>query len=143
MSDASSDSENVPAEVLQLANQAKELIIPPESKHVYDRAYTSFQEWKQKNKCKSNRQDVILGYLVEHFENKTWKPPTLWAQWAMLKATLYNYDEVETSTYLKVAKFIKTVNKGYKPKKSKILTPEQVSKFIVEAPDHEYLATQV
>ena len=141
LSDEFSDEDFVPEEVLALANEASIECIPPKSKKTYDRAYRMFQDWKQKKKCRSNNETTILGYMGDYSKNV--KPSTLWAHHAMLKATLKFYDGVDISNYNSVATFMKAKNKGYKPKKSKTLTPENLKNFMELAPNDVYLATKV
>ena len=141
MFDEYSDDENMPDEIMALANAAKEGCIPAQSKEQYDRAYNAFQNWKRKANTHSNNENVVLAYLNQY--SQTVKPPTIWAHWAMIKAGLLSYDNVDTSNYHLVTKFIKKVNKGYKPKKSKVLSPSEVRKFIDTAPDDTYLAIKV
>ena len=38
---------------------------------------------------------------------------------------------------------MKKLNKGYKPKKSKVLTSDDVYRFVREAPDESYLLVKV
>lgn len=45
--------------------------------------------------------------------------------------------------HTKLKAFLKTKSLGYKAKKFKVFTQEEVSKFITEAPDETYLAAKV
>lgn len=71
------------------------------------------------------------------------KSSTLWANYSMLKATLSIRHNVDISKYLKLRALLKRQADGYKLKKSKILTKEQINKFIQEAPDKECLMIKV
>ncbi|KAJ8985022.1 hypothetical protein NQ317_016933 [Molorchus minor] len=44
--------------------------------------------------------------------------------------------------YPKLCSFLKLKSTGYKTKKSKIVTPEQIKHFLLKAPDREYLFTK-
>ena len=68
---------------------------------------------------------------------------SLWSRYSMLKSTIIAYDNVNISSYPRFLGFLKKHNSGYRPKKSKVLTTADVSKFLKEAPDAQYLVTKV
>ena len=137
----SSDEEFVPEEVSAIAKEAKEELIPQDSKEQYDRTYQAYINWKKKMNCRSNAEDVVLGYIKTYAKNV--KSSTLWAHFSMLKTTLRVYDNVDIAPYHSVIAFLKKEHKGYVPKQSKVLSPEHVKKFITEAPDERYLDIKV
>ncbi|XP_043461530.1 uncharacterized protein LOC122498058 [Leptopilina heterotoma] len=83
----------------------------------------------------------MLAYLIELSEK--YKPPTVWSTYSMLKSTLKNNDNVNIASFMKVTSFLKRNSDGYKSKKSKTLSPENVNMFLSEAPDDIFLATKV
>lgn len=61
----------------------------------------------------------------------------------MLKATLLVNRKINIGDYNRLEAFLKQSSKGYLPKKSKILTREDVLKFFKEASDETYLLEKV
>lgn len=53
----------------------------------------------------------------------------------MLKTLLNDKHHADLSKFYKITTLLKKKNFGYKPKKSKVLTIEQISKFLKEASD--------
>jgi hypothetical protein len=56
----------------------------------------------------------------------------------MLKVNLIVKNNVDISKFCKLIGFLKRSSNGYRPKKSNILTREQMDRFISEAPDNDY-----
>ena len=98
-------------------------------------------EWRKAHEVGSFSERVILAYLEE--KQKTLAPPTLWSMASMLKKTLLAYHNVNISNYRKVTPFLKQNQVGYKPKKAKIFTKEQIDKFLLTAPDDDFLMKKV
>ncbi|KAL0851950.1 hypothetical protein ABMA28_000232 [Loxostege sticticalis] len=71
------------------------------------------------------------------------KPSTLWSRFSMIKSMLKIRNNVDISEYPKLNAFLKRQSDGFTSKKSKILTSDEVEKFLNEAPDDRYLATKV
>ena len=130
-----------PPEVVQNAERAVTKLVPKVSKPAYDKAYNTFMEWRKAKEIGSFSERVILAYLEE--KQKVLAPPTLWSMASMLKKTLLAYHNVNISEYGKVTPFLKQNQVGYKPKKAKIFTKEQIDKFLLTAPDDEYLMKKV
>jgi hypothetical protein len=61
----------------------------------------------------------------------------------MLKAELNINHNIRLGKYTKLLAFLKRKNAGYKPKKTKILSKQQVDNFLHNAPNEKYLATKV
>lgn len=61
----------------------------------------------------------------------------------MLKTTLKINENLDIAKYLKLTAFLKRKSDGFQAKKSKILSSENVEKFLSEAPEEIYLATKV
>ncbi|KAL4706843.1 hypothetical protein ACJJTC_010077 [Scirpophaga incertulas] len=71
------------------------------------------------------------------------KPSTLWLRFSMIKSMLNIRNNVDISQYPKLNAFLKQQSDGFISKKSKILTSNDVERFLKEAPDYCYLATKV
>lgn len=134
-------SEGVPDDVLEEARGAIENLLPSKSKEKYDFAYKRFEDWCKSRNVASYSECVLLAYFA-HL-SKTMKSSTLWSQYSMVKATLSIKNGVQIDRYSKLRAFLKRKNEGYTPKKSLVLTSEQVEHFINEAPDNKYLMIKV
>lgn len=60
----------------------------------------------------------------------------------MLKTAIKQSNNVDIS-YPKLITFLKDMYIGYQPKKSKIFQPDEITKFLSEAPDIAFLAIKV
>ncbi|KAL7286454.1 hypothetical protein TKK_0019400 [Trichogramma kaykai] len=136
-SESETDSDDIPAEILETANEICLNLLPEKSRRQYTAAYNEFKSWRSEKKITSFDEKVILVYFNEIAEK--FAPSTLWARYSMLKATLYAYDSVEIGSYKNVISFLKRKNKHYKRKKSKILTSIEVTRFCREAEDEKFL----
>ncbi|RZC40002.1 Phage integrase domain containing protein [Asbolus verrucosus] len=61
----------------------------------------------------------------------------------MLKSTLQIYEGSDISKYKQLIAFLKKQNEGYEPKKSKVLTFEQIMKFLNDTSNESYLFMKV
>ncbi|KAK5639946.1 hypothetical protein RI129_010757 [Pyrocoelia pectoralis] len=61
----------------------------------------------------------------------------------MLKATLNAKENVDFKKFTKLVSYLKKVSVGNHPKKSKVLTREEVNQFLTEADDETYLMVKV
>lgn len=61
----------------------------------------------------------------------------------MIKSTILISENTDISQYKKLIAFLKRQNDKYEPKKSKVLTMENVTKFLKEAPDDTFLLMKV
>lgn len=142
--ESSNDEQFDPEQVLRDFDQEAQLVmnnlLPQKSQQLYLKAYEGFIEWKMKNSA-SFEESVFLVYFEEL--SKTFKPPTLWSIWSKLKATLRVKDRLELDSYNLLKTSLKNKCKGYKLKKSKVLTLSDVKKFLELAEDNIFLAMKV
>lgn len=61
----------------------------------------------------------------------------------MLKSMLIVKENINIAKFDKLIAFIKRKSDGYKPKKSKIFTAEQIEQFLIKADDEKHLLTKV
>lgn len=61
----------------------------------------------------------------------------------MLKATLSVKENMDIGTFKRVLAFLKRKSVGYEPKKSKVLSRDEVNTFLREADDEKYLMIKV
>ncbi|XP_061726715.1 uncharacterized protein LOC133532183 [Cydia pomonella] len=114
--------------------------LPAKSKEKYNTTYENFISWQKEKNITSFCEEVLLMYF-EQISAK-YKPTSLWAFYSMLKCGLKRRHNVNIKEYAQLGAFLKNLSKGY-VKKVKVLTFENVEKFIDEAPDNKYLAIKV
>lgn len=131
-----------PDEILQAVERVKLQLLPKKSRNQYDIAYNRFLQWCKVKKVVNNyTENVMLAYFEE--KAKIWASSTLWANYSMIKLCLNVNKNQDISKYHKLIAFLKRMSEGYQPKKSKILTKEQIDTFIDTAPDDSYLMIKV
>lgn len=116
-------------------------LLPEKSRKMYYKTYNNFKRWCESKNVINFNENVVLAYFNDEF--KSYKPSTLWSYYSMLKSTILVEKDVDISKFSKVIAYLKRKNAGFKPKKSKILSREQIDKFLLEAPDELYLLTKV
>lgn len=132
----------IPPDVEEAANRATLDLLPQKSRQQYDIAYKRLIEWcKMKKVADKFTENILLAYFEE--KSKLWKASTLWSNFSMIKASLQIKNNVDISKYYKLIAFLKRKSVGYRPKKSKIFTSEQINTFLNEAPDTKYLMIKV
>lgn len=139
MSDAESDV--VDNEIEQAWDIGCSSIIPEKSRFRYENTYKIFKSWCEKKNCGINEK-ILLAYLVKRNE-KLKSPGSLWAEYSMLKSTIFLHDKIDISKFATLIAFLKRKNVGHKPKKAAIFTKENMTKFLKEAPDEEFLILKV
>lgn len=72
--------------------------------------------------------------------SKSAKPSTLWSYYSMLKCTLNMHENINIRNYAKLNAFLK---RQLFCKKSKVITLDEIEKFINKTLDNKYLATRV
>lgn len=144
-SDSSEDENFDPEEIISRDFEAeKKLIVsnllPNKSRASYELAYARFLKWKDENSAKTVNEDVLIVYFEEL--SKKWKPTTLWSHWSKLRTTLNLRHNVNINHFQHLKSFMKNNSKGYKAKKSLVLTWSQAKEFL-KSDDNIYLALKV
>lgn len=116
-------------------------LLPPKSRELYLKTYNLFCDWKTTNGANSFSECIFLNYFNEL--TKTKKPSTLWSIYSMLKATVRIKHNIDISNYSKLVTYLKRLSEGNKPKKSRVLSSENIERFLNDAPDHSFLAVKV
>ncbi len=144
-SDVSSSEDEVftstPPNIMEMAEESTKNLLPEKSKGRYNQVYKFFMDWRLQNKVKSFSENVMMAYFGEIA--KKYKPSTLWCMYSMLRMQISMNHDVDISKYCKLTSFLKRKNDGFKPKKSKILTAEEINRFLLEAPDEKHLMNKV
>lgn len=139
--ESDSEFECTPPEIKEKATSVSLNLLPETSRYRYETTYQKFQEWKARNNVKSSSENVLLVYFEEL--SRKYKASTLWSIFSMLKATIKIKHNINITDYMKLQSFLKRKSEKYTPKKSKILTEEDFSKFLNTAPDQQYLLIKV
>lgn len=129
-----------PPEVREAADTALDGIIPEKSKERYEKNFSSYIKWCAIKGVQHTSETILLAYFVEM--SKESKASTLWSRYSMLRAVLNIKQNIDISQYSKLRAFLKRQNAGYKPKKSNVLSEENISTFLNKAPE-EYLVQKV
>ena len=61
----------------------------------------------------------------------------------MLKSTMLTRDDMDIKKFLRLRDLIRQNNKNYRPKKSAVLSWENITTFMQQAPDYIFLAAKV
>jgi integrase len=130
-----------PPELIEKYEQARTLLLPKASKDKYDRVYKEFLQWRIQNKTESFSERTILAYLSE--KQKKVCPSTLWSHSSMLKATLRAYHAIDLESYPSLHPYLKQNSVGHMPKKASIFQQKEIDKFLIEAPDEQFLMRKV
>ncbi|XP_063626717.1 uncharacterized protein LOC134798255 [Cydia splendana] len=125
----------------EVENVLVETLIPAKSKEKYLNVYDGFIKWKDQNNEKSFSEKVFLNYFNEIA--KKLKPSSLWGIYSMLKTTMRAKHNIYLQDYFNLRVWLRKRSVGFKSSQSKILTQENIRKFIDEAPDAQYLAAKV
>lgn len=116
-------------------------LVPEKSKSLYESAYKKFEKWRKENNIQSIDDKCMLAYFSQAMVSQ--KPSTKWSRYSMLKTTINMKTGINIASFASLLPFLKRKAYGYSPKKSKILTKEQIFKFLKEANDNTYLAVKV
>ncbi|XP_063908425.1 uncharacterized protein LOC135126358 isoform X1 [Zophobas morio] len=127
--------------VLSQAAKARECLVPVKSKAAYSKVYEDFQEWRRENSVNGVDENILLAFF-EDLSHK-YSPNTLWPKLSMLRSMLHLREKTDVKLFDEVEAFVKNKNKGYIPKKSEVLSRQQLKKFMREAPNDIFLMYKV
>jgi tRNA 2-selenouridine synthase SelU len=137
-----SDCESIPSDIEEAATTVVSSLLPEKSKIKYEQAYGRLCEWCDQKKIKNEASEKVL---LVYFQNlsQRYKSSSLWAYYSMIRMMISIKKNVDISKYIQLVAFLKRKSEGYKPKKSSILTKQDVTKFLQEAEDEKWLLTKV
>lgn len=140
-SDMEIEISGTPPDIVEKATTVTNNLLPQKSRKTYDKFYNQFMEWRCKNNITSYSENVLLVYF-EELSTKM-KSPSLWTHYSILKSTLNIKNQINIANYPKLYALLKRKAEGYKGKKSKTFSPDEIKTFVNEAPDISYLLTKV
>lgn len=135
------NDEEIPEEILEAAESANVSTLPEKSKERYLKVYAALEEWMKQKNVRRVSEPVLLVYFKELSEK--YKASTMWCTYSMLRAMISLKHNIRINDYPKLQALLKNSSKGYRPKKSMILTHDQIGEFLKNAPDDKYLAIKV
>lgn len=146
--DEEEESNTIPPEISAAAEEVRGNLIPDKSSIRYNKTYDKFIGWLEEKKINWQRnptlalcEGIFLAYFGELARN--YAPNSLWATYSMLKSVLNTRHNLDIYKFKQLIAFLKKNGKNYDPKKSKLLTENQINEFIKSAPNNEFLATKV
>lgn len=107
----------------------------------YEGRYNEFMRWRNSMNLTVTNQSTLLTYF-EGLSEK-WKPTTMWSVFSILKTMLMEKEKIDIGNYTELTYFLKCISEGYKPKKAEVLSAQNISDFLCNAPDDKYLVTKV
>lgn len=138
-----SDNEEIctPPDIREYALNINAQLLPEKSREKYESVYSTYKKWQTSRKIKLTSENVLMVHFKEL--SQKYKPSTLWSTWSIMKTTLSQKEGIDINQYKQLKSFLKRESDGYKCKKSKVFSSEEIEKFLKEAPDNNYLATKV
>lgn len=133
--------EEIPGDILQEAEIANISTLPEKSKQLYLKAYTAFDKWMTERKVFKPSEPALIVYFKELTEK--YKSSTIWCRYSMLRTMISLKHDIRIQDYPKLQALLKNNSKGYQPKKSMVLTHDQIGEFLKTAPNSKYLAVKV
>lgn len=113
-------------------------LLPSKSKDRYMNAENDFRSFMMERNVEVVDEGIVLMYLIK--KSTELAPSGLYPLFSMLKSTI---TEQRLDNYYKVKEFLKTMTKGYTPKKSPTFSLEQCNEFINNSDPEIYLLDKV
>jgi hypothetical protein len=136
-----SEEDNVLERIEAAAQEAVSNLISQKSRVAYETTYSRFEEWRSKQKVNCINEKVMLAYFLE--KSKIVKPSTLWSVYSMLRTMISINKNLDLSKYTNLIAFLKRQSEGYRAKKSKSFSKQNIEKFLTTANDEDYLMEKV
>lgn len=135
--------DNIPETLMNRAVSVANELLPDVSRLRYENEYDKLCTWCQKENIKPSQvnDDILLVYMSEL--SKTMKPSTLWSKYSMVTNVLKVKENLGNLKFPKTVAFLKKKSVGFKPKKANVFTSDQISQFMINAPDKEWLLSKV
>jgi hypothetical protein len=136
-----SEEDNVLERIEAAAQEAVSNLIPQKSRVAYETTYSRFEESRSKQKVNCINEKAMLAYFLE--KSKIVKPSTLWSVYSMLRTMISINKNLDLSKYTNLIAFLKRQSEGYRAKKSKSFSKQNIEKFLTTANDEDYLMEKV
>lgn len=137
-----SDSESLPSDIEEQALKAISGLLPEKSKSKYEMAYAKYEKWCTEKETRSlANEKVLLSYFSSL--SKVCKPSSLWAYYSMIRTMISMKHNADISKHTNLIAFLKRNYEGYRAKKSRVLTRIDVTNFLKEADNTQFLFMKV
>lgn len=138
----SSSENDLPSDIENVASNVILNLVPEKSREKYQLVYDRYEKWcKERNVTDIKNEKALLVYFNEL--SKTQKPSSLWCYYSMLKTEFLVKKDVDIKKYVNLIVFLKRKSEGYKPKKSKIFTKDDITRFLGNADNEKFLCMKV
>lgn len=127
--------------IVEIAQAATASLIPEKSRKQYELVYKRFNAWCISMKVENLTENVFLAYFSKRA--KDIKPSSLWSEYSMVKSLLLAEKDIDLKQFSKLTAYMKRQSVGYRPKKSKVFSKNDIFKFINDAPDNRFLVMKV
>lgn len=136
------EESSLPFDVQEQAENVIFGLVPAKSGARYEMAFKKYEQWCIAKKIKDITNEKALLVYFEELSNRQ-KPSSLWCYYSMLRTELSIKKRVNIKKYVNLAALLKNKAKGYKPKKSKVLSREDTVRFLQTAENERYLCIKV
>ncbi|CAH1130496.1 unnamed protein product [Ceutorhynchus assimilis] len=128
-------------EITGRATNAVNNKLPDKSRKVYQKIYGQFMDWRNTNNISSFSENDLTVYFGE-LQQKM-KPSTVWTHYSIIKSLLNINHNVDISKYHKLYAMLMRKSVGFISKQSKTFSPDEIRRFLDEAPDKQFLFSKV
>lgn len=119
--------------------------LPKRTRTKYEHTYRKFMVWRNRKKINSFSEQVLLEYFKEL--STKYMSATVWVIFSMLKTTIKFYNNIDIQNYMKLHSYLRQYKSFGSRRRStritKTFTPDEINRFITDAPDSAYLVTKV
>ncbi|PSN51584.1 hypothetical protein C0J52_20793 [Blattella germanica] len=98
-------------------------------------------KWLKEHDVDINENNILAYYVLGN--SKLTSPGSLWSEFSMLKTMIKLSNGIDIGSFNKLLCFLKMKTVGHRPKKSKVFSRENVSKFLNNALNEKYLLMKV
>ena len=142
-SDSESDNEKVDFndEIRERADKAKSSIILMKSKKRYEQEFEKFEKWREQMNSPPIDENLLLAYFQKM--SGTYVATSLWTIQTKLKLFIRLNYAINIGQYSQLQAFLHRKSKEHTPKKSEILSNEDIGHFLRHAPDEDFLLHKV
>lgn len=138
----SDSDESLPSDIEETAENVISSLLPEKSRLVYETVFNRYEQWCARKKVENiANEKVLLAYFEEL--SKSRKCSSLWSYYSMLRSVLSIKKNLDISKHIHLIAFLKRKSDGYRPKKSRIFTKNNIAKFLLEAGDEKFFMMKV
>ncbi len=126
-----------PTKIQELVKQAKESLLPEQSREDYYRWYKQFQLFLKQYSLDYVQDSALI--WAEHMKEKGAAHTTMYSMWSGIKAVLRRVDNINAEKWDNMKLWLKNYASGKFAKSAPAFTAEQVHKFLSSASDTEFI----